>query len=106
LIESEGKDKMKGEEEIEQEIEQRTKLDNKEKAILIFTMSAIISAIAAMIMLKDMTWGIVALLWFSITIEDYVGFKKRKLDGMEKEILWNIIKTQHEIIKKLSERDE
>lgn len=78
-----------------------TKLENKEKLMLIFYISMTIFSVVVAIISKDFTWILVALLWTNITIVEYFDAKLFKGKDALIELLERYIKTQDKIITNL-----
>ena len=78
---------------------EKTKLDKVDRNRLLFNILMIIVSIITGILEKDFTWGIIALLWGSIAIEECLNSKILKGKDYINNLLAEQIKKQDEIIK-------
>lgn len=78
-----------------------TKLENREKLMLIFYISMIIFCVVVAIIAKEFIWILVALLWTDIAIVEYFDAKLFKGKDALIELLERYIKTQDKIITNL-----
>ena len=78
---------------------EKTKLDKVDRNGLLFNILMIIVSIITGILEKDFTWGIIALLWGSIAIEECLNSKILKGKDYINNLLAEQIKKQNEIIK-------
>ena len=71
---------------------EKTKLENKDKFMIVWHIIMVILSIAVAIVEKDFTWGLVALLWMNVIIMEYCNTKMLKgkeaiIDIQEKHLI-------------------
>lgn len=59
----------------EKEWKEKTKLENKDKFMIVWHIAMVILSIVVTIVEKDLTWGLVALLWINVIAREYCDTK-------------------------------
>ena len=80
---------------------EKTKLDSNDKYRIIFHIVLTILSIAVAIIDKDFTWGLVALLWINIIIQEYCDAKILKGNQVVIDLQEENIEKQFEVINNL-----